>query len=104
MLKIFTNLYLICSFLLISGCATTNKIDALKPEPDDATPLVYETTASYLNLPINIKLKDIENQTNIALSGLIYEDNNIDDDAIEMKIWKQAPITILSDKGEKIKN
>ena len=103
MLKIFTNLYLICAFLLISGCATTNKIDALKPEPDDATPLVYESTASYLNLPINVKLKEIENQTNIALSGLIYEDNNIEDDDIEMKIWKQAPITILSDKGEKIK-
>ena len=103
MLKIFTNLYLICAFLLISGCATTNKIDALKPEPDDATPLVYESTASYLNLPINVTLKDIENQTNIALSGLIYEDNNIEDDDIEMKIWKQAPITILSDKGEKIK-
>ena len=69
MLKIFTNLYLICSFLLISGCATTNKIDALKPEPDDATPLVYESTASYLNLPISVKLKDIEKQTNIARSG-----------------------------------
>lgn len=103
MLKIFTNLYLICSFLLISGCATTNKIDALKPEPDDATPLVYENVASFINLPINVKLKDIENQTNIALSGLIYEDNTIEDDDIEMKIWKQAPITILTDKGQKIK-
>lgn len=103
MLKIFTNLYLICSFLLISGCATTNKIDALKPEPDDATPLVYENVASFINLPINVKLKDIENQTNIALSGLIYEDNTIEDDDIEMKIWKQAPITILADKGQKIK-
>ncbi len=103
MLKIFTNLYLICSFLLISGCATTNKIDGLKPEPDDATPLVYENVASFINLPINVKLKDIENQTNIALSGLIYEDNTIEDDDIEMKIWKQAPITILADKGQKIK-
>ena len=92
-----------CSFLLISGCATTNKIDALKPEPDDATPLVYENVASFVNLPINVKLKDIENQTNMALNGLIYEDNTIADDDIEMKIWKQAPITILPDKGQKIK-
>ena len=103
MLKIFTNLYLICSCLLISGCATTTKIDALKPEPDDATPLVYESAASFINLPINVKLKDIENQTNAALFGLIYEDNNISDDDIEMKIWKQAPITIAPDKGQKIK-
>jgi hypothetical protein len=44
-------------------------------------------------------LKDIENQTNSLLNGLIYEDNNIEDDDIEMKIWKLAPITIKNDNG-----
>jgi hypothetical protein len=48
---------------------------------------------SSINLPISVKLKDIENQTNTQLNGLIYEDTNINDD-IEMKIWKLAPITI----------
>jgi len=78
----------------------------LKPEPDDASPLVYETTPSFINLPISVKLKDVENQTNTLLNGLIYEDNDITDDNIEMKIWKLAPITIENDKesnGEKIK-
>ena len=89
--------------IFASGCSSTNKIATLKPEPDDATPLVYENTPSYINLPISIKLKDIENQTNSVLSGLIYEDNTIEDDDIEMKVWKQAPITIVTDKGEKIK-
>jgi hypothetical protein len=77
----------------------------LKPEPDDATPLVYESIPSYINLPISVKLKDIENQTNTQLNGLIYEDNIIDDDDIEMKIWKLAPITIKNDNttnGQKI--
>jgi hypothetical protein len=57
-------------------------------------------------LPISVKLKDVENQTNALLNGLIYEDNNIEDDNIEMKIWKLAPITIENDKesvDEKIK-
>ena len=94
MLKIFTNLYLICSFLLISGCATTNKIDALKPEPDDATPLVYESTASYLNLPINVKLKEIENQVNQSLNGLIYEDKNIEDDTVVFHRFKEKIFAI----------
>jgi hypothetical protein len=88
------------------SCSTSNKIAALKPEPDDASPLVYETTASFINLPISVKLKDIENQTNTLMNGLIYEDNNIQDDNIEMKIWKLAPITIANDTGstgEKIK-
>ncbi|MDI6032081.1 DUF4403 family protein [Flavobacterium sp. LB2P84] len=97
--KYFSALLIILSIALITSCSTTNKIAILKPEPDDATPLVYENTPSFINLPISVKLKDIENQTNSLLNGLIYEDNNIEDDDIEMKIWKLAPITIKNDNG-----
>ncbi|HAH55811.1 MAG TPA: hypothetical protein DCM02_11175 [Flavobacterium sp.] len=93
-------------FLSISSCSTSNKIATLKPEPDNADPLVYENTASFINLPISVKLKDVENQTNTLLNGLIYEDNNIEDDNIEMKIWKLGPISINNDSevaGGKIK-
>lgn len=106
MLKLFSILIVCLFVILLSSCSTSNKIATLKPEPDDASPLVYEKTPSFINLPISIKLKDIENQTNTLLNGLIYEDNNIEDDDIEMKIWKLAPITIENDKensGEKIK-
>jgi len=106
MLKLPSYLITILLVFLISSCSTSNKIAALKPEPDDASPLVYETTPSFINLPISVKLKDVENQTNALLNGLIYEDDNIDDDNIQMKIWKLAPITIENDKesnGEKIK-
>ncbi len=82
------------SLVSIMGCSSSQKITTLKPEPDDATPIVYNNIPSFINLPINIKLKDIENQTNTLLNGLIYEDNDIEDDDIEMKIWKLAPITI----------
>jgi hypothetical protein len=34
------------------------------------------------------------------LNGLIYEDNNIEDDNIELKIWKQAPISISNENGK----
>lgn len=79
---------------LFYSCATTSKITALKPEPDNASPLVYDNLPSYINIPIDIKLKDIENQTNKLMNGLIYEDTNIEDDDIQMSIWKLAPISI----------
>ncbi|MFA9193665.1 DUF4403 family protein [Flavobacterium sp. FBOR7N2.3] len=84
------------SIITIMGCSSSQKIATLKPEPDDATPIVYNNVPSFINLPVKIKLKDIENQTNSLLNGLIYEDNIIEDDDIEMKIWKLAPITIKS--------
>ncbi|MEY4038697.1 MAG: hypothetical protein RIR67_1009 [Bacteroidota bacterium] len=86
---------LLFSFLLLTvNCSAPSKIKNLKPEPDDAIPLIYENTPSFINLPITIKLKDIENKTNSLLNAVIYEDNTIEDDNIEIKIWKLAPIII----------
>ncbi|HSD08480.1 DUF4403 family protein [Flavobacterium sp.] len=107
MLKPVIPLILSTFFLLLTSCSSTSKkIEALKPEADDAVPLTYTSVPSFINLPVSIKLKDIENQTNTLLNGLIYEDNKIEDDNIEIKIWKQAPITITNDnakEGEKLK-
>ncbi|WP_371682987.1 DUF4403 family protein [Flavobacterium sp. H122] len=72
----------------------------MKPEPDEAAPITYPITSSYISFPINLSVKDIENQTNKALNGLIYEDNNLEDDKIEIKIWKNAPITIQEKEGK----
>ena len=87
--------------IIITSCSSASqKIEALKPEPDDAIPLTYTSTPSFINLPVSVKLKDIENQTNTLLNGLIYEDNKIEDDNIEIKVWKQAPITIINNHGK----
>ena len=96
-------IFIFVALLLCSSCTTTNKINTLKPEPDDAAPLIYENIPSFINLPISVKLKDIENQTNQVLTELIYEDHVIADDNIEMKVWKQAPIIITTDIGGKLK-
>jgi hypothetical protein len=100
MKKFLSILSILLIILIVSSCSTSNKIAALKPEPDDASPLVYDQTPSYINLPISIKLKDIENKTNVLLNGLIYDDSTIEDDDIEMKIWKFAPISITNENGK----
>src|SRR5690606_6389871 len=86
--------------VIVSSCSSTQKIAALKPEATDATPITYESAVSFIGMPVSIKLKDIESQTNKYLTGLIYEDKNITDDDIEMKIWKLAPIQIKNQKGK----
>lgn len=89
--------------IIFSSCSTTKKIAALKPEPDDASPLIYDNSISFVSLPITIKLKDIESQINKTLNGLIYEDNDIEDDNYTVKIWKLAPITLEDNPSGKIK-
>ena len=101
-MKIFGFFLLFLILFFVASCGTTSKLEAMKPEPDDATPLVYTNANSFINMPILIKLKDIENKTNSLLNGLIYEDNDLEDDDIEMKVWKLSPI-IISNKDGKIK-
>lgn len=88
------------AFSFLASCSSTSKINALKPEPEDASPLIYDNKPSFINLPVALKIKDIENQTNKFLTGLIYEDNNIQDDDYTIKIWKEAPIVIENEKGK----
>ncbi|HRP60721.1 MAG TPA: DUF4403 family protein, partial [Vicingus sp.] len=90
-------------FFFFSSCSTSKKIEALKPEPDDASPLVYDHSPSFVSLPITLQVKDVENQINKLLNGLIYEDNNIEDDNLTVKIWKQAPIVLDNNQEGKIK-
>lgn len=85
---------------LFFSCSSTQKIEALKPLPTDDSPMVYKTTTSIVSMPLEISLKEIENQTNKSLNGLIYEDNNLEDDKTEMKIWKTATIQIVEASGK----
>lgn len=85
---------------LLFGCSTANKIATLKPEPSTNNTMVYKTTTSFVSMPMEITLKEIENQLNKSLSGLIYEDNNLEDDETEMKIWKTGTIKLIEKNGK----
>lgn len=86
--------------LIFSNCSTTQKIDALKPLPSDDAPMVYNTKTSFVNMPLEISLKEIENQMNKTLNGEIYSDTNLNDDKTEMKITKTAPIKLIEKNGK----
>lgn len=98
---LFKRIIVFCTAIFIlTSCSSTNKINALRPEPEDASPLIYDNKPSFISLPVALKIKDIENQTNKFLTGIIYEDNNIADDDYTITIWKQAPIVIENENGK----
>lgn len=100
-MKFLLIIVLVFSFLVVltTSCSAGKKIDTIKPEPDLKTPIIYESQISFLKLPVTIELKDIEQQINKNLNGLIYNDSVITNDNLELKVWKQAPISIKSDEG-----
>ena len=86
--------------LFFNSCSTIQKIDSLKPLPSDDAPMVYNTKTSFVNMPLEISLKEIENQLNKTLNGEIYNDVNPEDDKPEMKITKTAPIKLVEKNGK----
>ncbi|MBF6607416.1 MAG: DUF4403 family protein [Flavobacterium sp.] len=100
MTSTLTRLWALVMALLFFSCSSVQKIESLKPEPDNAAPLVYENEYSFIKIPVLLKLKDVENQTNKLFSGIIYDDSNISDDDIEIKIWKLAPVKISNESGK----
>ncbi len=94
---------ILISLILLSAlfsCSSTNKITTIKPEPSQNSPMAYKTTTSFVSMPMEVSLKEIENQLNKALTGLIYEDNNLEDDKTEMKIWKTGTIKLIEKDGK----
>ena len=84
-------------FLFFVSCGTVKKIEALKPTPTGSLPMVYKNKTSFIAMPVEITIQDIQRQLNKNLNGLIYEDDNIEDDNVKMKIWKTDDI-ILKEK------
>lgn len=103
MVKHLSFFLLVLCLGLVSSCGSKQSLFTQKPEAEEAEALVYDNFPSFINFPVNINLRDIENQTNAILKGVIYEDKTIEDDDIEIIIWKQAPITIRNDNASNSK-
>ncbi len=85
----------------LSSCSTSKQVQALKPLPDySSTEVVYEKQLSFINMPVEIAVKDLQTQSNKYLNGLIYEDNSLDEDNLMMKVYKQNNIVISEQKGK----
>ncbi|MCK6609121.1 MAG: DUF4403 family protein, partial [Flavobacterium sp.] len=52
-----------------------------------------------ISMPVEITLKELEQQLNKNVTGLIFNDSILNDDKTEMKIWKTAPIKLSEKNG-----
>ena len=85
----------------LSSCSTSSKLATLKPLPGyNNAAVVYDKQVSFINLPVELSVADIQTQTNKYLTGLIYEDNVMEDDNLMLKVWKQAPIIVSEQNGK----
>ena len=91
-------LFLALTLVMIS-CGTTNKIEALKPLPTTDNSVIVKNKTSFIAMPVEITLKDIQQQLNKNLKGLIFNDSVMKDDNVALKIWKANEIALEEKNG-----
>lgn len=62
--------------------------------------VVYAPKKSTLHIPIEINMALVEKIINDNFQGLIYEDNDIEDDSLMIKAWKEHDFKIAYDGNE----
>lgn len=70
-----------------------------RPE-ENYQPVVYTPRTSTLHIPIEINMSLMEKIINDNFQGLIYEDNNIEDDSLMIKAWKEQDFKIAYEGNE----
>jgi hypothetical protein len=86
---------IIIALLSLQSCKTT-KIEA----PVESYQAVeYVPKVSTMNVPIELDLNLIRKMLNDNLKGLLYEDNNLEDDNLMLKAWKIRDFDLKYDKN-----
>lgn len=75
----------------IQGCSSTANI----PRPSEGyTAFDYKPTTSVVNVPVSLSEKVLNTKINKEINGLLYQDNNMADDNMMVKVWKVQPIAV----------
>lgn len=93
---------LFLSVITVFQSCSSSKLPTEKPA-EKYTAFNYEPLPSTISLPVEMKVASLEALLNRQLTGLIYEDNSLDDnggDNIMVKAWKKENIKLSFENGQ----
>lgn len=83
-------------FLFILSCRTTMPVKPAESYRDS----LPQPKPSLINIPVEMKLSNLESLLNKELTGIIYQDTVLTDDNLAIKAWKKESIKLGFDKGQ----
>lgn len=87
---------LVSLVLTLISCGTT-KNQPQRPMETYQAPAEVPLSLSTVNIPVRLSEAELERLLNNKMNGVIYEDNNLDDDGLMMKATKSQNINIRLD-------
>ena len=88
-----SHLLLFVCIIILTACSTSRN-QPTRPVEIYQAPAALEVKPSNVNIPIHFKASELERLFNNKMTGVIYDDNNLDDDGIMMKVSKTQNVSI----------
>ncbi|AWV96858.1 hypothetical protein DJ013_01130 [Arcticibacterium luteifluviistationis] len=79
---------LFVGLLLLTACSKKYNAEAPSESYSSVALDSLSNKVSYLTVPLNIDLREVEKQVNQNFKGLIYDDDSFSEDDLKYKIWK----------------
>lgn len=89
---------LLC-FLVFACQPSGDRLDTKAPKESYSTTEMEvrnERFLSTVHVPVSIAMSDVERQINAQVTGLIYEDNKLEDDQFMVKVWKRSNLLVTA--------
>ena len=87
------HLFLFVSFIILTACSTSRN-QPTRPVENYQLTTEPDVKPSNVNIPIHFKASELERLFNNKMTGVIYDDNNLDDDGMMMKVTKTQDVSI----------
>ncbi|WP_066835801.1 DUF4403 family protein [Rufibacter ruber] len=85
------------SLLLPAACQKSTSLSTTAPSAAVAQHPLPERRLSTINVPITIPVTLLEQVLNEQLTGVLYQDDNLEDDDLAVKVTKAAPIRLKAE-------
>lgn len=93
-------LFVLGIVLAFQACSSTSTLTATAPPATTATAPTYQPRLSSISIPVAIPLSAIEDKLNQELQGVLYKDDNLDDDNVAVTVLKKGRMTISAERDK----
>lgn len=102
MFKILKSIGFLIALFAILSITSCKSLKITRPE-EAYSSFDYNPKPSTINVPFYLDMNDIQSMVNKKITGLIYEDNSLEDnnnDNIMVKAWKKEDFTIKYENNQ----
>src|SRR5688572_32563279 len=85
----------------LPSCQSTTKLNtATPPVQASAVTPKFERKLSTINVPVSFRVNTLQDKLNNEFKGLLFNDQNLDDDNVAIKIWKKSDVGVKAENNK----